>query len=207
MRIGIIGAGNIGGNLGRAWARKEHQIRFGVRDPGKIGDLLRECGGRAQAADPASAAAFGDVVALTVPWSAALETVSHLGSLSGKVVVDCTNPIVWQDGPVHAHERSGAQAIAERCPGARVVKAFNCVGAEHLLDPRHGNQSADMFIAGDDAEAKRTVSSLAQDLGFDVIDAGPLRNARLLEHLAALWIHLAMVGGHGRDIAFKLLKR
>ena len=207
MRIGIIGTGNIGGNLGRGWSKREHEITFGVRDTGKISDLLADCGGRARATDPAAAAAFGDAVVLALPWKAVPEILPTLGDLSGKIVIDCTNPLTWDDGPVHAAETSAAEIIASRLPGASVVKAFNSVGAEHLLDPAYGDRRASMLVAGDDPQARRAVAALAEDLGFQADEAGPLRNARGLEQLAVLWIHLAMVEGKGRNIAFALLEK
>jgi len=101
---------------------------------------------------------------------------------------------------------SGAEEIAGLAPGARVVKAFNTIGAELLAGPRFDMQSATMFICGGDAQAKSIVASLAQKLGFEVVDAGPLSSAGMLESLARLWVSLAR-GGLGRNIAFKLLRR
>jgi predicted dinucleotide-binding enzyme len=97
--------------------------------------------------------------------------------------------------------------LARRFPGTRLVKAFNTFGAEFHADPKLGATSADLYLAGDDVEAKRALSDLARTLGFEPVDVGPLRNARHLESLAILWIHLATVGGKGRDVAFKLLHR
>lgn len=207
MKIGIIGAGNIGGNLGVLWAKKGHDIRFGVRNPEAEKELAARAGGRTAATDVRAAAAFGDVVVLAVPWEAVPSVLAQAGDLSGKVLIDCTNPIRWENGPVVAIEGSGAQEIAKRTPGAKVVKAFNTLGAEHLQAPKFGAYKADVYIATDDASARNVAASLARELGFDVVDAGPLRNARLLEHLAVLWVHLATQGGMGRSIAFKVLKK
>jgi hypothetical protein len=102
--------------------------------------------------------------------------------------------------------RSLAEAIADAAPGARVVKAFNTTGANNMLNPRYGAQNADMFICGDDATAKATVAGLSRDIGFDVVDAGPLSAALSLENLAQLWVHLARSGA-GREIAWKLMRR
>ena len=207
MKIGIIGAGNIGGNLGKVWVKKGHEIFFGVPDPEKHRELEDALGGKARVGKPNEAAAFGEVVALAVPWKAVPDAVgSCKADLDGKVLIDCTNPVGWDDGPIVAVDTSGAQKIAEIAPGARVVKCFNTLGAEHLLDPKVGGVVADAFVCTDDDEARAIVTRLGEELGFSMIDLGPLRNAKLAEHIAVAWIHLAMKGGLGRNIAFKLLR-
>ncbi|NIM50921.1 MAG: NAD(P)-binding domain-containing protein [Gemmatimonadales bacterium] len=102
---------------------------------------------------------------------------------------------------------AAAEEIAGWAKGARVVKAFNTLGAQNFLNPRFGGQVANMFICGDDVAAKSTVGKLVEELGFDLVDAGPLTSARLLEPLAMLWIRLAYAEGLGPEIAFKLLRR
>jgi NADPH-dependent F420 reductase len=206
MRIGIIGAGNIGGNFGRRWAAKGHEIRFGVREPAKIKALVDDCGGRTQATDVHTATQASEVVLLALPWNAVAAVLKEAGDLRGKILVDATNALKWNDGPEPAiTDTSAAQKIAEMAPGARVVKAFNTLGAEHVLAPVVGGQPADVYLCTDDAGARDTVKQLAEQIDFHVVDAGPLRNARLTEHLALLWIYLAMKGGLSRNIAFKVL--
>jgi 8-hydroxy-5-deazaflavin:NADPH oxidoreductase len=205
MKIAILGAGNIGGNLGRRWAKGGHEIRFGVRKPDELRELVQECGAEASAHDPKSAAAPADVVVLALPWGAVAEVLASIGDATGKIVVDATNPLTWSDGPVHAVDTSGAEIVAGLLPGARVVKAFNTLGAEHILDPVVGGLPADVFVCTDDAGARETVCALAHEIGFRPLDLGPLRNARVGEHLAVAWIHLAMKAGLGRDIAFKVV--
>lgn len=202
MKIGILGAGNVGGNLGRLWAARGHEIVFGVRDPkgDKIRALLGTIGGSARAASIRDAAAFGEAVVLAVPWAAVQETLGQTDDWSGKILIDGTNRFTA------GRAASGAEEIAGLAPGARVVKAFNTIGAELLASPRFATQSATMFICGDDAQAKSVVASLAEELGFEVVDAGPLSSAGMLESLARLWVSLAR-GGLGRNIAFKLLRR
>lgn len=206
MKIAIIGAGNVGGTLGQALAAHGHDIRFGVRDPGKITAVVEQCGGRAAATDPAAAVAFGEVVIVALPWRATLDALSALPGLKDKILIDATNPVGWADGPVFdaSVPDSAAQRIAAQT-GARVVKLFSTHGAEINLTPRIGDVQLDTYLCGDDAEAKRVAARLAEDIGFRAVDVGPLRNAASLEHLAILWVHLAMKGGHGRHIAFKLL--
>lgn len=210
MQIAIIGAGNVGGALGRGWAPKGHDITFGVRDLAnpKIKPLLEATGGRAKVASVREAAADAEAVVLAVPWAAAKDAIAAAGNLTGKIVVDCTNPLTADlTGLAIGQTSSAAEEIGRWAKEARVVKAFNMTGAGNYLNPLFGGQAASMFICGDDAAAKGTVSTLAADLGFEVIDAGPLSSGRLLEPLALLWVRLAYVDGLGPNIAFKLLRR
>jgi 8-hydroxy-5-deazaflavin:NADPH oxidoreductase len=203
-RVAIIGAGNVGGGLGTRLSNSGLAVKFGVREGTDVTALLAACKGATSAA-PAEAAAWGDVVFLAVPGSVALEVARSLaGTLGGKVVVDCNNPLVWKEGPVWTPPPEGslAAAIAAVAPGARVVKGFNTFGAEFHKDPGRAGVAAQVFLAGDDAAAKKLVSDVATTGGFRAVDAGPLRNAGLLENLAILWIHLATVGGKGRDFTF-----
>jgi predicted dinucleotide-binding enzyme len=208
MRIGIIGAGSVGGALGRGWARAGHEVTFGVRDTSdaKVGKLVEETGARA--ASVAEAASAAEVVVLATPWEATQDAIRNAGDLAGKVVFDCTNPLAPQlAGLTHGHETSGAEMVAGWAPGARVVKVFNTTGANNMANPDFNGVAATMFYCGDDADAKAAAARLAGDLGFDPVDAGALDQARLLEPLALLWIRLAYVQKMGREIAFKLMKR
>jgi predicted dinucleotide-binding enzyme len=210
MNIGIIGAGNVGGALGRSWAAAGHQIKFGVRDASKpeIVALLQQTGSKASAGSVAEAAAFGDVVVLTTPWPAAQAAIASAGNLAGKILVDCTNPLKPDlSGLVVGHDTSAAEQVAQWAGDAQVVKCFNTTGADNMANPRFGGDRAVMFLAGDDPAARATVKQLGEDLGFEMIDAGNLKVARWLEPVAMLWIHLAYKGGFGRDFAFKLLRR
>lgn len=210
MKIGIIGAGNVGGTLGKAWAARGHDVAFGVRDPSEatLQNMVKAMGGKAVAASVSAAGATAEVLVLATPWSAAEAALRAAGNLKGKILVDATNPLL-PDGSDLAvgHEVSGAEAVARWAAGARVVKAFNTIGSLHMANPEFGDQQASMFICGDDGAAKATVAGLARELGFDPIDVGPLRQARLLEPLAMLWISMALFHGHGPNIAFKLLRK
>ena len=211
MKIGIIGAGNVGGELGKLWAGKGHEIVFGVRDPAdaKVRDLLSSIRGSARAGSVKDAGTFGEVVVLAIPWSATEEAVKAAGDLSGKVVIDCTNPLLPDlSGLALGTTSSAGEEVARWAKGARAVKAFNTIGAANFGIPQFGPQNASMFICGDDAGAKATVGRLAAELGFEVVDAGPLNASRMLEPLAMLWIHLAFNQGFGpTGHAFKLLRR
>lgn len=206
MKIGIVGTGRIGGTLGRRWALR-HEVAFGTRKPqdAALRALLEAAGPKARAASVAEAAAFGEVLMLATPWPAAREALRAVGDLSGKVVIDCTNPV--GAGLSHAlASGSAAETLAAALPGAHVVKAFNTAGFEVYADPRFGNQTASLFLCGDDPAAKQTVAGLAGELDLEPVDCGPLSQARRLEELALLWISLA-AGGQGRAHAFRLLRR
>jgi NADPH-dependent F420 reductase len=209
MKIAIIGAGNVGGNLGARLSNAGLPVKFGVRDDKGTKELLARCKD-ASTAGVAEAAAWGDVVFLALPAPAAIEVARSLATqLAGKVVVDCNNPLTWNEGPVWAPPAEGslAAAVAKAAPGARVVKAFNTFGAEFHLDPKLASGQAQVCMAGDDAAAKKSVAEIASQAGFQPVDCGPLRNAAVLENLAVLWIHLAVVGGQGRDFVFNMQRR
>src|SRR5262249_51769867 len=132
--------------------------------------------------------------------------------LRGKVLIDAVNPILLgadglQRGLQVGHNTSAAEHAARWAPGARVVKAFNTIGADNMKDPRFGGERATMFYCGDDAEAKRVVGGLIEEVGFEPVDAGGLASARLLEPLAMMWIHLCFGMGLGTGIAFRLMRR
>ena len=204
MRIGILGAGNIGGALGKRWAANGHDVLFGVRDPQSytVQLLLNGCGPNAQAGTMHEAGAFGDVVALAVPWSAVPDVLTQTGGCADKILVDCTNRM---GPPAPGDPASGAEQVAKLAPQARVVKAFNTLGAESVAHLEFSGTNAGTFICGDDAAAKAVVRQLGEDIGFDVVDVGPLATAPLVESLAQLWVQISHT--LGRDIAFRLLRR
>jgi NADPH-dependent F420 reductase len=210
MRIAVIGIGMVGGTLGRRWAREGHEVMFGVREPSseKVGQLLADAGENARAGTVAEAAAFGEVVVLATPWTGTQDVIRHAGGLAGKVVLDCTNPLKPDmSGLAVGCDTSAAEQIASWAPEARVVKIFNTTGFKNMDDPKFGEDRVTMFYCGDDAEAKKLAAGLAEDLGFEGVDAGPLSEARSLEPLALLWIHLAYVQKMGPGIAFRLMRR
>ncbi len=213
MKLAIIGAGNVGGTLGTAWAQKAgHEIFFGVRDPksDKTQALLRMLGGKARAGTAAEAKAFGEIIVLTTPWPAAEAAIRSMGDLSGRIILDATNPLAMGPdglGLEIGHSISAGEKLQGWAKGAAVFKTLNTTGFANMANPVfHGVKSV-MFVAGDDAANKPKVIDLVASLGFDVIDAGPLRNARLLEAHAMLWIELALKRGLGRDWAFAVVRR
>jgi 8-hydroxy-5-deazaflavin:NADPH oxidoreductase len=210
MKIGIIGAGRVGGTLGSRWARSGYQVIFGVRNPNseKAQTLLSSAGQNASAVNVAEAAAAADVVVFATPWDATQEAIRAAGNLTGKVVVDCTNPgRSDMKGLAIGLTTSGGEQVAAWAKGARVVKAFNTVFSTVMADPTFGSQQATAFVAGDDAEAKSIVTELGKVLGFEMVDTGPLSNARFLEPMAFLIIQVAFGTGVGPNVAFKLMKR
>lgn len=210
MKIGIIGSGHVGSTLGTRWAQNGHEVVFSSRHPDspEMQQLLARAGHNACSGSPHEAAAASEVVLLATPWPATQDALTHAGDLTGKVLIDATNPLRPQlDGLALGTTTSAAEQVAQWSPGARVVKAFNTVGANIMADPQFGSAKVALFYCGDEAEAKRITHQLAAELGFDALDAGPLTQARVLEPFALLWISLALAHGYGRDIAFQLLRR
>jgi predicted dinucleotide-binding enzyme len=212
MNIAILGAGSVGGTLGRRMAEAGHRIAFGVPSPkdGKYAQLTTAIGRETTVTSVAEAARGAEVVILATPWDAAREALQTAGDLSGKVVIDCTNPLKF--GPeglslTLGFTTSGAEQVASWAKGATVAKCFNQTGFGNMASPRYGDQRSVMFVCGDDAAARKTARQLADEIGFDAVDAGPLRIARLLEPLAMLWIHLSATTTLKRDFAFALLRR
>jgi hypothetical protein len=148
-----------------------------------------------------------DVVVFATPWQSTEEAVRSAGDLSGKVIVDATNPLLADlSGLAVGTSSSGGEQLAKWAGSSKVVKAFNTVGFGVMANPKFGGKAAALFYCGDDAEAKKSVGQLASELGFDAIDAGPLTQARLLEPFALLWISLAVFHGYGVDIGFQFMR-
>jgi predicted dinucleotide-binding enzyme len=213
MKVAIIGAGNVGGALGTAWAQKAgHDIFFGVRDPkaDKIQALVGKIGGKARAGTPAEASTSADIVVLSTPWPATEAAIRSMGNIKGKVILDTTNPLARGADGISleiGHSISAGEKVQGWAAGASVFKTLNTTGFGNMANPTFNGQKSVMFVAGDDVANKPKVINLVSELGFEVIDAGPLRNARLLEAHAMLWIDLALARGQGRDFAFAILRR
>ncbi len=203
MKIAIIGAGNVGGTLGKGLAKAGHQVVYGVRNPDdpKHAELKP-----AQIATVRGAVESSDATILATPWNGAEAALAAAGDFGGKPLLDATNPIGPGFSLLHGHTDSGGEQVARWAKGARVVKAFNTTGYENMADPVYGQARAAMLVAGDDQGACEVAMGLARDLGFEPVRLGGLNAARMLEPLAMAWIKLA-VGGHGRNIAFGLLRR
>jgi 8-hydroxy-5-deazaflavin:NADPH oxidoreductase len=208
VRIGIIGAGNVGNALATGWLVARHQVTFGIRGPlavprsGPPGADYRSV---ADATEPA------DVVVLATPWPAVADALAAAGNLSGKVLLDCTNPLRMGANGLEleiGHTTSGGERVAALASGASVFKTLNQTGFANMEDARaFAPLPAIMYVAGDDETKKPLVLSLVADLGFQTVDAGPLRIARLLEPMAMLWIHMAINRGGSVSRAFALTDR
>jgi predicted dinucleotide-binding enzyme len=210
MKIAIIGIGNVGGTLGPAWAKAGHDIIYGVRDPGrdKVQILVEKTGGNGRAAGVAEAAAASDIVVFATPWSATQDAIKSAGDLSGKLVVDCTNPISPDlKGLTVGTTTSAGEQVARWTEGAKVVKAFNTTGSGNMANPKYQSQAVTMFICGDDPDARETVAQLAKDAGFEPCITGPLYHARYFEPMAMLWVDMAYLQGRGPNFAYKILSR
>jgi predicted dinucleotide-binding enzyme len=206
MKIAVIGAGNVGATLGRRWIACGHQVVFGVRDPAAAKFAPPEIASRLATVRAAAEAA--GIILLATPWDATEAAIKAAGDLNGKILIDCTNPLKADlSGLTLGLETSGGECVAVWAPGARVVKAFNTVGIKVMSNPLINGRRAAMYVAGDDAEARRLVAGLAAELGFEAIDAGELAAARLLEPFAMLWIRSAFKLGLGTDFAFSIVRR
>jgi len=202
MKIAVIGAGNVGRAIGAAWSAKGHQVVYGVRDPAKYSDAASY----RKAADAASDA---DVIALCIMFHQVEAALRDCGELAGKILLDPTNPLAPAEGGLKlsmGYDTSAAEFIASRTR-ASVVKALNQVGADVLGDTAGYPVRPIQFVAGDNAQAKQVVKALVEDLGFEVLDAGPLAAARLLEPLAMVWIDQALRYGMDRNRAWALMPR
>jgi 8-hydroxy-5-deazaflavin:NADPH oxidoreductase len=207
MKMAIIGAGNVGSALGRAWLGGGEDVVFGVPNPAdpKYGSLSPE-----RLRMPLEAARGVEIVVLATPWPATETAVKGLGDLSGKILIDCTNPLgVGPDGLelVLGHNTSGGEQVAVWAPGAAVFKTLNQTGADNMDKAALFPTRAVMFVAGDDQSRKPIVLSLIAKLGFEAVDAGPLRIARLLEAYGMLWIDQALNRRRGQSFAFALTDR
>lgn len=204
--IAILGAGNVGAALARNLRALGADVHFGVPDPASHRDLAERLGVRVGSVAEAVAAA--DRVVLAVPYAAALEIAAAIDDWRGRILIDATNPLApGLSGLSIGTTTSAAEQIAARARNARVVKCFNVTGAENMADPGALDGPVFMPVAGDDADARADVLALATRLGFDAVDAGPLRAARFTEAFAMTWIHLAFAAGQGRAWAFSRAQR
>jgi predicted dinucleotide-binding enzyme len=182
IRIGIIGAGNIGGAIGKLWAKAGHEILFASRNPDQLKGLVAEAGAKTRAGTPREAAEFGQVVFLALPYSAIPQIGKDFGSiLKGKVVIDCSNPSERRDGEmaVAARAKGSGVATAEYIPGAKVARAFGTINYKIALQNAHrAGEKVAIPIAADDAEAVKMTSNLVIDAGFDPVLVGGLAKSK-----------------------------
>ena len=208
MRVGILGSGLMGGKLGTIFARAGHEVVFSyARSEKKLEKLARDAGGKARAGTPAEAVQQADALLLAVHWSRVDDVLKQAGNLAGKIVVSCSLPMNDDDTAlVVTHTSSGAEKLAKRIPKARVVSAFNTVPSEVLFGVYEARRKAtrpSLVYCGDDSRGKRVAAELIRDVGFDPVDAGPLRIARYTEPFALLVAELAYEGKGGAELAYR----
>ena len=208
MRIGILGSGLMGAKLGTIFARAGHRVIFSyARSQAKLERLAHEAGPNARAGTPRDAARESEVLLLAVHWSRLSDVLERAGDLSGRIVVSCSLPMSKDDSRlVIARTSSGAEALAKRVPRARVVSAFHTVPSEVLFGvyaARRRAKRPHVVYCGDDAKSKRVAARLIRDVGFDAVDAGPLRIARYTEPFALLIAQLAYEGRGGPELAYR----
>jgi len=208
MRIGILGSGLMGGKLGTIFARAGHEVVFSyARSEQKLEKLARDARGGASAGAPHDAAQKADAVLLAVHWSRMEDVVNQAGDLSGKVVVSCSLPMNDNDTDlVIGHASSGAEELVKRIPKAHLVAAFNTVPSEVLFSvyaARRRAKRPSLVYYGDDPHSKEVAATLISDVGFDPVDAGPLRIARYAEPFSLLVAQLAYEGKGGPELAYR----
>jgi hypothetical protein len=203
MKIAIIGAGNVGGALAINWHKAGHTVILGTRNEHsfkvqRVVSTIPEV----TVTDVSEAARQAEVLLISTPSAVVLEIIEQIGDVKGKVIIDATNT-----GRRPEPYPTAYHALVAKTKG-EIVKCFNATGAENILDPIYDGEGVDMFMAGDSAKAKKITEQLAKEAGFSTCwDFGSGEKVLLLEQFAFVWINLAITQGHGRQMAFKLLKR
>ncbi len=213
MKIGILGTGDVGRTLGNGFIALGHEVKMGSRDAHneKAVAWASTSGINASTGTFADAVKFGDVIVLALPWAGAENAIQLAGAenFAGKVVIDAINPLVFTPKGLElavGHTDSAGEQVQRWLLSAHVVKAFNTVGYAHMFKPDFPGGPPDMFICGNDAGAKRTVTDILKDFGWPAIDIGGIEGSRLLETLCVLWVGYAMSSG-STNHAFKLLRK
>jgi predicted dinucleotide-binding enzyme len=208
MRVGILGSGLMGAKLGTVFARAGHDVVFSyARSEEKLKQLARTAGGNARAGTPREAVTDADAVLIAVHWSRFDDVLKQAGDLTGKVIVTCSLPMNTANTElVVAQTSSGAEELAAKVPGAHVVAAFQTVPSEvffGVFEARAAVTRPSLVYCGDNEDAKRVAAALIRDVGFDPVDAGPLRIARYTEPFALLMGQLAYDGEKGPELAYR----
>ncbi len=212
MRIGILGSGGVGQDLGLGFIGLGHTVKMGSRNPAKreIKAWLAKAGEKASAGTFSEAAAFGELAVLATRWTGTENAIRLAGpdNLAGKVVIDATNPLMSRAKALPQLAIGGSDSASEQIqrwlPKAKVVKAFNTVNHAHMVKPSFPGGPPDMFICGDDEAARKTVAGICRQFGWGVVDMGRLEAARLIEPLALIYIQNSIRTANW-NCAFKLL--
>lgn len=215
MKIGIVGSGNMGGGLGKLWAKAGHQVMFSYsRDEGKLRQLAAAAGETAKVGTPEEAVLQSDVIMLAVWLPAIAEIIRATGSLDGKIVMTCVSGLQpdftgQTIGLATDLKISVAETIQQLAPQARVVEAFNMTFAEIIASDSRlfGSDRPSVFYCGDDVEAKKVVSDLIEECGYEAVDAGILAVSRSLETLATAWVQFAVASQLFPNLGLKALRR
>ena len=182
MRIGVIGSGRVGGTIGGLWVKAGYEVMFSAREIGEVKELVASLGPRARAGTPREAAVFGEVMLISVPYSALPQIGRDLAAeLKGKAVLDTCNPIQARDGDMAVEARAKGTGVAsvEFLPGVRLVRAFNCVGYNSMRSEAHrAGERLAIPLAADDEAALKIAIRLVQDAGFEPVVVGPLARAK-----------------------------
>jgi predicted dinucleotide-binding enzyme len=208
MHVGILGSGLMGGKLGTLFAHAGHEVVFSyARSEEKLRRLAHEAGTRARAGTPAEAAREADALLLAVHWSRVDEVLQQGGDIVGKVLISCSLPMNADDTAlIVGKSSSGAEELARKAPSARIVAAFSTVPSEVLFNvfaARRKSARPSLLCCGDDEQAKDLTARLIRDVGFDPVDAGPLRIARYSEPFSLLMAQLAYEGTAGPELAYR----
>jgi hypothetical protein len=190
--IAVIGTGDVGAALGPKFAAQGHVIIYGSRDPSrdKVQRLVEQTGKNASALVPAEAVSQADIVVLAVPGLMVEEITRSLGDLSGKIIIDPTNPLKrGSTGLEHAVATSNGEIIQAAAPDAHVVKAFNTLNYRTMIEPASAGGPVSIPLVGDSDSAKNTVAQLVAGMGLEPIDLGGIANARWVEGMLILWIN------------------
>jgi predicted dinucleotide-binding enzyme len=208
MQIGILGSGLMGGKLGTVLARAGHDVVFSyARNKEKLTRLAREAGAKARAGTPAEAARDADAILLSVHWSRFDDVLDQAGNLAGKTILTCSLPMNEDNTAlVVGNTSSGAEELAKKVPKAKIVSAFNTIPSEVIpgvFAARRKKSRPSLVYCGDDSPGKKIAAQLIGDVGFDPVDAGPLRIARYTEPFALLVAQLAYEGNGGPELAYR----
>ncbi|MEH3171108.1 NADPH-dependent F420 reductase [Enterobacter quasiroggenkampii] len=202
MKVAVIGTGKMGSGLASALVAAGHETFIGARDLNKADALAKQIGQGAQSGSVATAAKSAETIVLALPYASIKEVIAQAGDLTGKVIIDITNPVSadYKELTVGL-TTSAAEEIQKLAPGAKVVKAFNTIFSSLLSSEVRKGKKLQVFIAGDNSIAKRTVADIAESIGFEPVESGPLSNSRFIEPVGEMNIHFAFFLGKGTVVA------
>jgi predicted dinucleotide-binding enzyme len=211
MKVGILGSGDVGKALGKGFVAHGHDVKIGSREPAKLDAWLKEIGKHASSGSFADAAKFGELLVLATLGKAVENVIKLAGpeAFEGKVIIDATNPLETKPNQLPelyvGHTDSLGEQAQRWLPKAKVVKAFNTVGNALMVNPKLAGGPPDMFIAGDDKDAKEKVGAICKEFGWGVVDLGGISGSRMLEPLCLAWVTAGILSGKWNH-AFKFLR-